>query len=288
MSDYIIFTDSACDLSPETLRDWGVRYESLTYTFNTSPRSYENYELPFPEFYSRMRAGEVAKTAAVNIEKFLLSFEECLKAGLDILYVGFSSGLSNTVNAGIKAAETLAPKYSERKIRVVDTLAASAGEGLLLYFAVEAKKKGASIEEAEKAVRDRVFKLDHWFTVDDLVYLKRGGRVSAAAAFFGGVLGIKPVLHVDDKGHLIPVTKVRGRKASLKVLADKYTELAETPDDGTVFISHGDCIEDAEYLAGLIKAAHGVETKIITYVGSVIGAHSGPGTMALFFIGKMR
>ena len=188
----------------------------------------------------------------------------------------------------VKAAEVLGPEYPGRKIIVIDTLAASAGEGLLLYFAVEARRRGASIEEAESAVRDRIFKLDHWFTVDDLVYLKRGGRVSAAAAFFGGVLGIKPVLHVDDEGHLIPVTKVRGRKASLKALADKYTELAETPEEGTVFISHGDCIEDAEYLAGLIKEAHGVEVKIITYVGSVIGAHSGPGTMALFFVGKMR
>ncbi len=288
MDSYVIFTDSACDLSPETLRDWGVRYESLTYTFNTSPRSYENYELPFPEFYGRMRNGEVAKTAAVNIEKFLESFRECLDNGQDILYIGFSSGLSNTVNAGIKAAEVLGPEYPGRKIIVIDTLAASAGEGLLLYFAVEARRRGASIEEAESAVRDRIFKLDHWFTVDDLVYLKRGGRVSAAAAFFGGVLGIKPVLHVDDEGHLIPVTKVRGRKASLKALADKYTELAETPEEGTVFISHGDCIEDAEYLARLIKEAHGVEVKIITYVGSVIGAHSGPGTMALFFVGKMR
>ncbi|MBQ7600063.1 MAG: DegV family protein [Clostridia bacterium] len=288
MNDYIIFTDSACDLSPETLKEWGVRYESLTYTFNSSPRSYGNYELPFPEFYSRMRNGEVAKTAAINTETFLEAFEPHLKNGNDILYVGFSSGLSNTVNAGAKAAESLVAKYPERKIIVIDTLAASAGEGLLLYFAVEAKKNGASIEEAEKAVRDRILKLNHWFTVDDLVYLKRGGRVSATAAFFGGVLGIKPVLHVDDNGHLIPVTKVRGRKASLKALADKYTELAETPREGTVFISHGDCLDDAEYLADLIKSAHGVDVKIITYVGSVIGAHSGPGTMALFFVGKMR
>lgn len=288
MNDYIIFTDSACDLSPETLKEWGVRYESLTYTFNSSPRSYGNYELPFPEFYSRMRNGEVAKTAAINTETFLEAFEPHLKNGSDILYVGFSSGLSNTVNAGAKAAESLVAKYPERKIIVIDTLAASAGEGLLLYFAVEAKKNGASIEEAEKAVRDRILKLNHWFTVDDLVYLKRGGRVSATAAFFGGVLGIKPVLHVDDDGHLIPVTKVRGRKASLKALADKYTELAETPREGTVFISHGDCLDDAEYLADLIKSAHGVDVKIITYVGSVIGAHSGPGTMALFFVGKMR
>ena len=137
-------------------------------------------------------------------------------------------------------------------------------------------------------MRSLVLKIDHWFTVDDLVYLKRGGRVSAATAFFGGMLGIKPVMHVDNEGHLIPVTKVRGRRTALKALADKYTELAETPDSGTIFICHGDCIEDAEYVAKLIEDEHGVKTKLFTYTGAVIGAHSGPGTIALFFVGKER
>ena len=288
MRDYVIFTDSACDLDRETLESWGVRYVSLTFSFEGDPKQYGDFDMPRPEFYARMRAGGVAKTSAVNITAFIEEFGKVLDEGHDILYVGFSSGLSNTVNAGEKAAETLREKYPGSRIAVIDSLAASAGEGLLLYFAVEAKKAGKTIEETEAEVRSLILKIDHWFTVDDLVYLKRGGRVSAAAAFFGGMLGIKPVMHVDNEGHLIPMTKVRGRKTALKALADKYTELAETPDSGTIFICHGDCIEDAEYVAKLIEDEHGVKTKLFTYTGAVIGAHSGPGTIALFFVGKER
>lgn len=288
MNNYIIFTDSACDLTEETLKDWGVRYISLSYTFNDSPRQWGNYELPASEFYQKMRDGGVAKTSAVNIGQFTEAFEAVIDEGFDILYIGFSGGLSSTVSSAAMAANLLSEKFPARRIVVIDTLAASAGQGLLVRLAVDANNNGADLDGAAAVVRDNIMKLAHWFTVDDLVYLKRGGRVSAVSAFVGGMLGIKPVLHVDNEGHLIAMEKVRGRRTSLKLMAQKYAETAETPESGLVYISHGDCIDDANALAGMLKEAHGVDVDIITYVGPVIGAHSGPGTLALFYIAKER
>ncbi len=288
MNDYAIMTDSSCDISPEMLKDWGVGSASLTFHFDGSPQEYVNAEMPTQEFYKRMRSGEVARTSAANADSFHAVFEEKLQQGLDILYLGFSSGLSTTVNAGRLAAKELMEKYPERKIVTVDTLCASAGQGLMVYAALEKKKQGLSLEENARYVEENKLNLCHWFTVDDLVYLKRGGRISAAAAFAGSVLGIKPVMHVDNEGHLINMFKVRGRRQSIRAMADKYMELALDPKGGTVFISHGDCLEDAQYLDDLLNKAAGVRTKVITYVGPVIGAHSGPGTLALFFFGKQR
>lgn len=288
MNEYIIFTDSACDLSEETLREWGVKYIELTYTFSDSPRQWGNYEITAPEFYQKMRDGGVAKTSAININGFIEAFEPIVADGVDVLYLGFSGGLSSTVRSAAMAANQLSEKYPERRITVIDTLAASAGQGLLVHLAVEAKRGGADMDAVAAVVRENIQKLAHWFTVDDLVYLKRGGRVSAVSAFVGGMLGIKPVLHVDNEGHLIAMEKVRGRRTSLKFMAQKYAETAETPDSGVVYISHGDCIEDAIALAGMLKEAHGVEVALITDIGSVIGAHSGPGTLALFYIAKER
>jgi len=288
MSDYIVFADTACDIAPELLREWGVKYCGLSFMFDGEDREYSNEDMEQPTFYARMRAGGVAKTSAINLETFVGFFEPELQAGHDILYLAFSSGLSATYNAGRLAAEELAERYPERKILVVDSRSASAGFGLLLYLTLEEKKKGATLEEAAAFAEDMRFHLCHWFTVDDLVYLKRGGRISPTVAFLGGMLGIKPVLHMDDPGHLINMFKVRGRKASITALADKYGELALDKEHGTVFISHGDCLEDAELLASILKERHGVEVQLITYVGPVIGAHSGPGTLALFFVGSER
>ena len=288
MNEYIIFTDSACDLSEETLREWGVKYIELTYTFSDSPRQWGNYETTAPEFYQKMRDGGVAKTSAININGFIEAFEPIVADGVDVLYLGFSGGLSSTVRSAAMAANQLSEKYPERRITVIDTLAASAGQGLLVHLAVEAKRGGADMDAVASVVRENILKLAHWFTVDDLVYLKRGGRVSAVSAFVGGMLGIKPVLHVDNDGHLIAMEKVRGRRTSLKMMLQKYTETAETPSSGVVYISHGDCIGDAIALAGMLKEAHGVDVSLITEIGSVIGAHSGPGTLALFYIAKER
>ncbi|MBE6589317.1 MAG: DegV family protein [Ruminococcaceae bacterium] len=288
MANYVIYTDSACDICKETLSEWGVPYRNLTFRFADEDKEYSNEDMPVKGFYDRMRAGGVAKTAAVNSESFAEEFDKILAAGNDLLYLGFSSGLSTTFNSARLAAEQLREKYPERKIIAIDTLAASAGQGLIVYLTVKAKRDGATIEEAAAFAEGLIPRMGIWFTVDDLVYLKRGGRVSPTAAFVGNLLGIKPVLYMDDAGHLIPVVKVRGRKNSINMLADKYTELAANKEEGSVFISHGDCLDDAKALADILKTRHGIEVEIITDVGPVIGAHSGPGTLALFFVGNKR
>ena len=288
MKDYIIFTDSACDMELSTLKKWNVKCLDLTLKFENEEKIWSNNEIEPKTFYQKMRDGGIAKTSAVNSEKFKQSFEEEIKKGNDILYLAFSSGLSTTCNSGAFACKALSEVYPDSKLITVDSLAASAGFGLLLYLAVQKKEEGATIEELEKYIKETVPHICHWFTVDDLVYLKRGGRVSPAAAFIGGMLGIKPVLHVDDEGHLVPVTKVRGRKASIKALADKFGELAIDKTTGPIFICQGDCKEDAQLLADIIKNDYGREIDITVYTGPVIGAHSGPGTLALFFLGKNK
>ncbi len=287
-SPYVILTDSACDIIPETLADWGVSYVSLTFRFDGEDREYANDEMDSHTFYDRMRAGGIAKTSAINTERFKLFFEQSLKEGKDILYLGFSSGLSATYNAARIAAEQLSEAYPDRKIITIDTLAASAGFGMLVAFAARARDNGATLDEVADLIRSYIPRLCHWFTVDDLVYLKRGGRVSPAVAFVGNLLGIKPILHVDDEGHLIPMTKVRGRKTSIAALAKKYGELLENAENNEAFISHGDCIADAEALKELLESQYGARVTLITPVGTVIGAHSGPGTLALFYVGKSR
>lgn len=288
MNEYVIFTDSACDLSRSLLGEWGIPFESLTYKFENSDKIYINDEIPAKEFYDKMREGGVAKTAAVNPDTFKLTFEKVLAEGKDILYIGFSSGLSTTFNSGRIALNDLKEAYPARKLIAVDTLAASAGMGLLVFLALQKKNEGATIEENAEYIESIKLNLCHWFTVDDLVYLKRGGRVSPAAAFFGNMIGIKPVLHVDNEGHLVPVSKVRGRKTSITAMADQYGELALDKENGVVYISHGDCEDDAKFLADLLATRYSAKVSIITDVGPVIGAHSGPGTLALFFLGSKR
>ena len=288
MSNYVIFTDSACDIVPSLLSEWGVRCVSLAFRFDHIDKDFLNDDMPIKEFYQNMRDGHIAKTNAVNAEAFREAFEPVLSEGTDILYLGFSSGLSTTFQQGRLAAEELAEKYPERKIIAIDSLCASAGEGLFVKLVLDRKNAGATIEEAADFANQLIPKLAHWFTVEDLVYLKRGGRVSPAVALVGGMLNIKPIMHVDDEGHLIKVGTIRGRKASLNALADKLIETAEDPAGGTFFISHGDCEDDANYLCELIKSKGGNDVQIITNVGTVIGAHSGPGTMALFFLAKQR
>ncbi len=287
MSNYVIFADSACDIISEITDAWQVSTIPLTFRFNDSEKEYENDGMPIKEFYDKMRGGGVAKTSAVNSEKFIEGFEKSLSEGLDVLYLAFSSGLSTTFNSARIAAKELSEKYPERKVILVDSLCASAGYGLLLKMTVDKKNEGASIEDAAAFAEKTKLNICHWFTVDDLVYLKRGGRVSATTAFVGNLLGIKPVLHVDNEGHLINVSKARGRKNSIIALADKLGEFA-MKGDYEVFISHGDCTEDAEFLADYINEKFGKKVSVITNVGTVIGAHSGPGTLALFFVGTER
>ena len=288
MNNYVIYTDSACDISPETLKEWGVYYRPLYLHFEGENTLYSNDEISSEDFYKRMREGGVAKTSAVNAEDFSEGFEQILKEDKDILYVGFSSGLSTTFNSARIAAGDLKEKYPERKILLVDTLAASAGEGLIVYLTAKKKAEGATIEEAFAYAEELKWNTSIWFTVDDLVYLKRGGRVSAAAAFFGNMLGIKPVLHMDTEGHLVPVIKVRGRKTAVDTLAKKYEELATDTKNNTIFISHAECEADALRLKSIFEEKYGASVVVITGIGPVIGAHAGPGTLALFFVGKER
>lgn len=288
MNEYVIFADSACDIKREMLGEWGVPFESLTYKFDNEDKVYFNDEIPTVEFYAKMKEGGVAKTAAVNPDTFKAAFESTFKEGKDILYLGFSSGLSTTFNSARIALNELKESYPERKAVAVDTLGASAGIGILIYIALEKQKAGATVEEVAEYIESTKLNLCHWFTVDDLVYLKRGGRVSPAAAFFGNMIGIKPVLHVDNEGHLVPVSKVRGRKTSITTIADKYGELALDKKGGIVYISHAACEDDANMLADILNTRYGAKVSVITDVGPVIGAHAGPGTLALFFLGSER
>jgi DegV family protein with EDD domain len=288
MNPYVIFTDTACDIPVDLLNAWGVKYASLTFRFTDEDREYAENDIPSHDFYERMRAGGIAKTSAINTETFRKTFEAELKEGHDILYIGFSSGLSTTYNSGRVAAEELSEKYPERTILTIDSLAASAGFGLIVALAAKKRDEGADIQAVADYVRDLIPHLCHWFTVDDLVYLKRGGRISPTVAFVGNLLGIKPILHVDDEGHLINITKVRGRRTSVMALAQKYGELLQNAENNVAFISHGDCLEDAELLKTTLESKYGAKVELITPVGTVIGAHSGPGTLALFFIGNNR
>ncbi len=284
---YVILTDSSCDLHRETIDEWEIGASSLTFRFDGEDKEYTNDGMNISEFYSRMKAGGVAKTAAVNTESFAKDFTPYLEKGLDILYIGFSSGLSTTFNSARLAALELSEKFPERKILTVDSLCASAGGALLVRLALDKREAGADIESVAEFVESIKLSICHWFTVDDLVYLKRGGRVSSTAAFFGNMLGIKPVMHVDNEGHLVNVEKVRGRKTAIEALADKYGEL-HLDGDYPIYISQADSTADAERLAAILKSKYGADVSIITDVGPVIGAHSGPGTLALFFVGKER
>ena len=288
MNNYILFTDTGSDILPEVLTKWGIPSLDLTFKFDGDEKEYLNADMDVLTFYERMRKGGVAKTSAVNMERFRVAFEEILRQGTDILYLGFSGGLSTTSNSARLAADDLRDNYPERKITVIDTLCASAGQGLIVYLAMQKKNEGASMDEVAEYVKSLIYHIDHWVTVDDLVYLKRGGRISPTVAFVGNTLGLKPIIHVDNEGKLVSVDKIRGRKNAIIHLAQKYAELARDKTAGTVFISHADCEEDAKALAELLKSNHGVEVSHITYIGPVIGAHAGPGTLALFFVGKER
>ena len=287
MSEYKIVTDSGCDLPQEMLSSLDVRTVPLIVNFKGEDRE-DTVDVGIQEMYAGLRDGEAATTSAVNPDRWMEKMEGVLAQGMDVLTITFSSGLSTTYQSAVIAGNELKEKYPDRKIIVVDSLAASLGQGLLIWYACKMKDAGMGIDELAAWVEENRLHLCHWFTVDDLMYLKRGGRVSAATALVGTMLQIKPVLHVDDQGHLINVSKTRGRKASIQALAQKAVELGEGFDNSTMFICHGDCIEDAEYLAGILKEKCGVQEVFIGYTGAVIGSHSGPGTLALFFLGSQR
>ena len=286
-----IVTDSSCNLLEDMIDDFGLHI--LPLTFMIDGEQYQSYlkgeRTDLKQFYTMMREGKVITTSLPNLADSEKLFRNLLEEGQDILYLGFSSGLSGTYEAIDLLLKDLKNEFPERTIRSVETLAASGGQGMLVYYAVQKKREGMDIDGVAEWVKDNRLRLAHWFTVDDLMFLFRGGRVSKTSAWAGTMLNIKPVMHVDDEGHLIPMEKVRGRKKSLNALVDHMRKSAVEPiSEQVVFITHGDCIEDAEYVAGKVREEFGVGEVHINYVDPVIGAHSGPGTLALFFLADRR
>lgn len=290
MSEFVIVTDSAADLSEALVREMGV--EVLPLRFTIEGETYEDHPdrraMSIEEFYDRLRKGQMATTSAVNVGDYHDALRPILESGKDVLVLAFTSGLSTTYQSAAIAAEELAEEFPERKIAVVDTLCASLGEGLLVWHAVNLKKEGKSLEEIRDWVEANKLHLIHWVAVDDLNHLKRGGRISATTAFVGGMLSIKPIIHVDNEGKLINVGKARGRAASLKQVADKVLELSDPKQGQTIFISHSDCLADAQVIGEKLKAAGLASQVFYNHIGPVIGAHTGPGTVAVFALGTER
>jgi len=291
MREFVIMTDSCCDLDAQMAAE--LQLQVLPLSFRMEEQSYRNLldgsEMAPKAFYDKMRAGATATTAAVNVGEFTDAMRDIVEQGKDILYLAFSGALSTTYQSAVIAASDLKEEYPDANIVAVDTKCASLGQGLLVYLAAQEKRAGKSLEEVKTFVEETIPNLDHWFTVNDLEYLRRGGRLSGAAAFFGTMLSIKPVLHVDDEGRLIAMAKVRGRKAALKMLLDKMEELGKDRlKDQVIFICQADCGEEAEMVAKQIKERYDVKEVFINYIGPVIGSHTGPGTMGVFFLGEHR
>lgn len=288
MANYKIITDSACDLPADILERLDVTIAPLSVLFREENRPDSVEYAAIKEIYDGLRAGESATTSAVNPQGWATVMEPVLAQGCDALVLGFSSGLSTTYQSAVIAADELAQKYPQRRIIVVDSLSAALGQGLLVWYACRKRDEGLSLEELAAWVEENKLHLCHWFTVNDLMYLKRGGRVSAATAVLGTMLSIKPILHMDNEGKLINMLKARGRKASIEALAKKVGELGEGYDNSTIFICHGDCLEEAQQLKAILQQTYGTEQVFIGNLGAVIGSHAGPGTLAVFFMGKER
>ena len=290
MSDFRLITDSCCDLDDGLANELDVKVIPLSLHFGTE--SYRNWldgrEISFRDFYQRVRAGEMPTTSAVSVGDFEFFMREELQAGRDILYIGFSSGLSTTTQSAQIAAGHLRAEFPDRVIEIVDSLCASGGQGLLVYLCAKEKQAGKNLQEVKIFAEKNKENICHWFTVNDLNHLKRGGRVNAATALFGTMLAIKPVLHVDDDGHLVSMEKARGRRASLIALVDHMEATAIHPEKYPAFITHGDCIQDAEFVAEEVRRRLSVRETYISYVGPVIGSHTGQGVVTLFFFGQPR
>jgi DegV family protein with EDD domain len=290
MNKYVIFTDSTSDLPQNIVEDMDIKV--IPMAFEIAGKSYMDYpddrELDTHEFYETLRNGEMAVTSLINTMTFIEWFEPFIKEGKDIMYIGFSSAMSGTYNASLMAAEMLIERYKDSKVICVDSKAASLGEGMLVYSAALQKEKGMSVEELHEWVIENRLHLCHWVTVDDLNHLKRGGRINPLTATIGTALSMKPIIHVDDEGSLMPVTNVRGRKKSLHTLVDRMAQTAINPEEQVVFIAHGDNCKDAMQLEKLVRDQLKVRDVVIGTIGPVIGSHTGPGAMTLFFFGTKR
>jgi DegV family protein with EDD domain len=285
----IIITDSCSDLPLEYVRKRDLPILSFTFNYMGEDRKDDlGQTLSYTDFYNGIREGHMSTTSQVNSHTYVDFFRPYVELGKPIIYMCFSSALSGSYNNAVMARQMLLEEYPEASISIIDTLSASMGQGLLVHLALELRDQGFGYKEIIEWIENNKRRLAHWFTVDDLEHLRRGGRLSGAAAFIGSILSIKPILHVDSEGRLVPVSKVKGRKKSLKSLLEKMQETAVNPEQQTIFISHGDAPEDANYLADMVRDQLGVKNILINHIGPVIGSHSGPGTVALFFFATQR
>ena len=286
-----ILSDASCNLSAQMMDELGIVYRSLNLIAEdgSETKNYLNDEgFSFKGFYDRLRNKEHMKTSLLNVEEFTEVYKEILDGGEDVLAIIISSGISGTYQAAKIAADDLREQYPERKIIVIDSLCASIGHGLMVYYAAVMRNEGKSIDEVADFVYKNRLNMVHNFTVDDLFFLKRGGRLSGGVAIIGTILQIKPVLHVNNEGKLISLAKVNGRKKSINALFETLKENVVDPDNQVMAICHGDCIEDAEYLANKIRSEFNPKDIIINYCDPVIAAHAGPGVLAVFYMGKER
>jgi len=289
MSKYQIVTDATADLPVELLKKYNILVLPMSFDLNGVNQSFStSFDMNIKEFYNAMRNGKMPSTSQVNYKIFIDLFSALAQEGKDIIYIAFSSALSGTYNTSLLAAKDVQENYPERQIKCFDSLSASLGQGLLVYNAALKKQEGLDFENLIQWLEDNRPHLCHWFTVDDLFHLKRGGRVSSLTAAIGTALQIKPVIHVDNEGRLIPVAKAKGRLKALKALIEHMKETVIAPENQVIFIGHGDDYEQAATLAKMIQQEFKVKDIIIDYIGPLIGAHSGPGTIALFFLGTQR
>ena len=287
MRTYKIITDSTCDLPSTVIKELDVHVIPMEYILDgvSHFQDLEDEGEKTASFYGSLREGKVSSTSMINTARFIGVFEPYLKAGQDILHISFSSALSGSYNASRMAAEELKELYPERKILVLDSIAASIGQGLLVYHAALKKRQGLTHEELYVWLEENKKQICHWFTVEDLMHLKRGGRISALSANIGTALNIKPILSVNMEGKLVNLGKVMGRKKSLSELIIKMKTSIETPENQVVIIGHGDSLKDAEFLSSKLKNELHVKEVIMTQIGPIIGSHTGPGMIGLTFIG---
>ena len=283
---YQIITDSCCDLTREQMQQLNIACADMTLLYKGETHSNFSDPAAVKAFYDEIRSGTQATTAAANPDDWARLMVPALQEGRDVLAIAFSSGLSTTYQSAVIAAKDLQEEYPQRIIRVVDSRCAALGQGLLVYHACKKRDEGMSIEDLTAWLEEHKFNICHWVTVDDLTHLKRGGRISTTTALVGTMLNVKPIIHVDNDGHLINCAKVRGRKAAMDYLVRKFSETCT--DFDTVFIAHGDCPEDAAALEALLREKHEIKNITTGYVGPVIGAHTGPSVLVVFFLGRQR
>ncbi len=284
--NYVLITDDSCDLPPEYYVEHDVPLLYVKYIFDG--KAYRGTEMSYREFYDRLREGQMPTTSQVSVSEAYELMESILQQGKDVLYFAFSSGLSGTCESGMVAARDLSEKYPERKIRVVDSLCASLGQGLMLHKLVKMRDAGKSMDELADWAEANKLNMAHMVTVEDLMHLHRGGRISKASAVVGGMLGIKPMIHMNNEGKLINIGKVRGRKASLEAIVERMAELVGNTPNDEFFICHSDAYDEAEYVAKLASKRFGIKDYLVHYIGPVIGTHTGPGTISLFMMAEHR